>query len=91
MALSGHDHPSWNQEHHGQSDLDAGKRNGSAVIKEACRGKLIFGVCGGYQMLGETLSDPHGVENGGSMKGMGLLPMETVFAEKKTRTRVEGI
>ena len=40
--------------------------------------------------LGETLSDPHGVENGGSMKGMGLLPMETVFAEKKTRTRVQG-
>ena len=41
-------------------------------------------------MLGETLSDPHGVENGGSMKGMGLLPMDTIFAEKKTRTRVHG-
>ena len=62
----------------------------AAVLKEASRGKLIFGVCGGYQMLGETLSDPHSVENGGSMKGMGLLPMETVFAEKKTRTRVQG-
>ena len=62
----------------------------AAVLKEASRGKLIFGVCGGYQMLGETLSDPHGVENGGSMKGMGLLPMETVFAEKKARTRVQG-
>ena len=62
----------------------------AAVLKEAFRGKLIFGVCGGYQMLGETLNDPHGVENGGSMKGMGLLPMETVFAEKKTRTRVHG-
>ncbi len=62
----------------------------AAVLKEASRGKLIFGVCGGYQMLGETLSDPHGVENGGSMKGMGLLPMDTVFAEKKTRTRVQG-
>ena len=62
----------------------------AAVLKEASRGKLIFGVCGCYQMLGETLSDPHGVENGGSMKGMGLLPMETVFAEKKTRTRVKG-
>ena len=62
----------------------------AAVLKEASRGKLIFGVCGGYQMLGETLSDPHGVENGGSMKGMSLLPMETVFVEKKTRTRVQG-
>ena len=60
------------------------------ILKAAASGTLIFGVCGGYQMLGETLSDPHGVENGGSMKGMGLLPMETVFAEKKTRTRVQG-
>ena len=62
----------------------------AAVLKEASRGKLIFGVCGGYQMLGETLSDPHGVEAGGTIKGMGLLPMDTVFARKKTRTRVEG-
>ena len=41
-------------------------------------------------MLGETLKDPHGVEAGGSMRGMGLLPMDTVFAEKKTRTQVTG-
>lgn len=41
-------------------------------------------------MLGETLSDPHHVEAGGTIKGMGLLPMDTVFAEKKTRTRVSG-
>ena len=62
----------------------------AAVLKQASRGKLIFGVCGGYQMLGETLSDPCGVENGGTMKGMGLLPMDTVFAREKTRTRVSG-
>lgn len=62
----------------------------ASVLKEAAKGKFIFGICGGYQMLGETLSDPCGVEAGGSMKGMGLLPMETVFAEKKTRTRVQG-
>ena len=60
------------------------------ILKEAAKGKLIFGICGGYQMMGETLSDPHGVEAGGTIKGMGLLPMDTVFAEKKTRTRVEG-
>ena len=60
------------------------------ILKEAARGKLIFGICGGYQMMGESLSDPHGVEAGGTIKGMGLLPMDTVFAEKKTRTRVEG-
>ena len=60
------------------------------ILKEAAKGKLIFGICGGYQMLGETLSDPYGVEAGGSMRGMGLLPMDTVFAEKKTRTQVNG-
>lgn len=62
----------------------------AAILKEASRGKIIFGVCGGYQMLGETLEDPEGVENGGSMKGMGLLAMDTVFAGEKTRTRVKG-
>ena len=41
-------------------------------------------------MLGETLSDPFGVEAGGSIRGMGLLPMDTVFEEHKTRTQVEG-
>ena len=60
------------------------------ILKEAAKGKLIFGICGGYQMLGETLSDPYQVEAGGTIKGMGLLPMDTVFAKKKTRTRVEG-
>ena len=62
----------------------------AAVLKEAAKGKIIFGICGGYQMLGETLSDPHHVEAGGTIKGMGLLPMDTVFAEKKIRTRVSG-
>ncbi|MBS6196246.1 MAG: cobyric acid synthase [Clostridiales bacterium] len=62
----------------------------AAILKQAARGKVIFGVCGGYQMLGETLSDPYGVEAGGSMKGMGLLPMDTVFESEKTRTRVSG-
>ena len=62
----------------------------ATVLKEAARGKIIFGICGGYQMLGETLSDPHHVEAGGTIKGMGLLPMDTVFAENKTRTRVSG-
>ncbi|MDO4600819.1 MAG: cobyric acid synthase [Eubacteriales bacterium] len=63
----------------------------ATILKESSRGTLIFGICGGYQMLGETLSDPCGVEEGGSMKGMGLLPVETVFTEEKTRTRVQGI
>lgn len=60
------------------------------ILKAAACGTLIFGICGGYQMLGETLSDPYGVEAGGCMRGMGLLPMDTVFVEKKTRTQVNG-
>ena len=60
------------------------------ILKAAARGTFVFGICGGYQMLGESLSDPHGVEAGGTMRGMGLLPMDTVFAEKKTRTQVTG-
>ena len=60
------------------------------ILKAAANGKVIFGICGGYQMLGETLSDPEHVEAGGTIRGMGLLPMDTVFAEGKTRTRVNG-
>ncbi|MGN0363004.1 MAG: cobyric acid synthase [Bilifractor sp.] len=68
------------------------RQNGleAAILKAATGGTVIFGVCGGYQMLGKTLSDPEGVEAGGSIKGMGLLPMHTVFAGAKTRTRVVG-
>lgn len=62
----------------------------AVILKAASRGTMIFGICGGYQMLGETLSDPYDVEEGGSMKGMGLLPIETVFTKEKTRTRVRG-
>ena len=62
----------------------------AAVLKAHAAGCPVFGICGGYQMLGETLEDPYGVEEGGSMRGMGLLPMRTVFTEEKTRTRVEG-
>ncbi len=69
------------------------RQNGleAEILKAAAAGTVIFGVCGGYQMLGDTLSDPMGVESGGSIKGMGLLPMDTVFAGNKTRTRVEGV
>lgn len=68
------------------------RQNGleAAVLKKAAEGKVIFGVCGGYQMLGESLSDPDHVEAGGEIKGMGLLPMHTIFRDSKTRTRVQG-
>ena len=47
--------------------------------------------CGGYQMLGRSLTDPQGVEQGGTMAGMGLLPCDTCFSGRKVCTRVEGI
>ena len=51
---------------------------------------VIFGICGGYQMLGERILDMGNSEEGGSIQGIGFLPMETIFEEEKTRTRVQG-
>lgn len=53
-------------------------------------GKLIIGICGGYQMLGERIIDEKGAETGfgTETKGLGLLPVVTEFADEKTRTRV---
>lgn len=60
------------------------------ILKQSAKGKVIFGICGGYQMLGMELSDPFNVESGGTMAGMGLLPTKTVFEKEKVRTRVSG-
>lgn len=62
----------------------------ACILKHASKNKPVFGICGGYQMLCHTLSDPYGVEHGGTMKGMQLLPASTVFEQQKTRTRVKG-
>lgn len=55
------------------------------IQKHASKGKPVFGICGGYQMLGQYLKDEHGVEGGCEMKGIGLLPHSTEFSESKTR------
>ena len=60
------------------------------ILRFADSGGAVFGICGGYQMLGKELNDPHGVEHGGTLRGMGLLPVKTTFAGQKTRTRVTG-
>ena len=62
----------------------------AAILKAHAKGTVIFGICGGYQMLGETIKDPEQMEAGGTIQGMGLLPVDTVFSTEKTRTRVEG-
>ncbi|MDO4532801.1 MAG: cobyric acid synthase [Coriobacteriia bacterium] len=62
----------------------------AAILKRAAVGTPIFGVCGGYQMLGQEVADPTGAEGGGTLRGMGLLPMRTVFEPAKRQTRARG-
>ena len=62
----------------------------AAILKHAASGGAVVGICGGYQMLCRTISDPEGVEAGGELRGMGLLDAETVFLGEKARTRVTG-
>lgn len=54
------------------------------------RGGAVMGVCGGYQMLGRTVADPHGVEGGGEARGLGLLDVETVLSAEKQVRPVAG-
>jgi cobyric acid synthase CobQ/L-threonine-O-3-phosphate decarboxylase len=45
----------------------------------------IVGICGGFQILGKEIADPHGIESGGrTIKGLGLLPVTTTLAVEKT-------
>ena len=69
-----------------QSGLEA------AILKAASAGTLIFGICGGYQMLGRRISDPDRVEAAGTteIQGLGLLDMDTVFLGEKVQTQVAG-
>lgn len=62
----------------------------AAIMKLVQKGTIVFGICGGYQMLGRRMQDPAGIESGGSIRGFGLLDTTTMFEEHKTRTRVEG-
>ncbi len=62
----------------------------TVILKHASRGGAVLGICGGYQMLGREVSDPEGVEGGGTLRGLGLLPHRTVFSEEKRRARVSG-
>ena len=62
----------------------------AAVCRMAAGGTPVFGICGGFQMLGESVSDPQNAESGGQMRGMGLLPVETVFSMEKKRAQVSG-
>lgn len=58
------------------------------VAAHAAAGGRVLGVCGGLQMLGEALIDPHGVD--GNAPGLGLLPLVTSFAADKTVRRTSA-
>lgn len=61
-----------------------------AAIKKFAEKKPVFGICGGYQMLGEKISDPEHVEEGGEVRGFGLLPLETELQKEKYNAQVEA-
>lgn len=71
------------------SDLYELRRNGAAqaIQRASRRGATVFGICGGYQMMGQDVHDPDGVEgNITRLPGLGLLPVTTtITAEKVTR------
>lgn len=58
-----------------------------ALSEYADTGGHVLGICGGYQMMGEAVHDPTGLEGrAGSSEGMGLLPIETTLQAPKTTT-----
>ena len=70
-----------------QSGLEA------SILKAASNGVPVFGICGGFQMLGKSISDPQGVEAAGvtELAGLGLLDTETVFYGEKVQTQTKGV
>ena len=77
------------------SDLLWMRQNGleAGIKKQKDKGTLIWGICGGYQMLGMTLKDEIQAEDGEvqQCRGMELLPVYTSMQEEKIRTRISGI
>ncbi len=61
-----------------------------AILRQKEAGSLLMGICGGYQMLGETIRDSAGAEGVGMIRGMGLLPVNTEFEAEKVRTQTSG-
>jgi adenosylcobyric acid synthase len=75
---------------HTSSDLAWLRAQGldRAIAAHAAQGGAVLGICGGLQMLGEALIDPHGID--GNAPGLGLLPLVTLFAPAKTVQRTQA-
>jgi adenosylcobyric acid synthase len=74
------------------ADLIDIKNNGvaNAIIHAHRNNKTIIGICGGYQMMGQLIEDPHHVEGEiECMPGLGLLPVKTVLTENKITKQVK--
>ncbi|MGE3912693.1 MAG: cobyric acid synthase, partial [Chloroflexota bacterium] len=75
------------------ADLEWLRESGlaDAVVRLGRAGTPLLGICGGYQMLGRVIRDPHGAESDRSVvDGLGLLPVDTTFATTKRTVRVAG-
>ncbi|MCM1183697.1 MAG: cobyric acid synthase [Roseburia sp.] len=72
-------------------DMSWMRQNGlEATVKERAQHTPVCGICGGYQMLGERIDDSEGLESGGAVQGMGLLPVTTCLRREKVRRQVCG-
>ncbi|HTG38756.1 cobyric acid synthase [Sphingomonas sp.] len=61
------------------------------IVAHHRKGRPVLGLCGGYQMLGRSVSDPAGIEGPpGSIAGLGLLAVDTVLGGDKALSRVTG-
>lgn len=68
------------------ADLMELRKNGIAatISKVAQKGKMVIGICGGYQMMGDMIKDDDGVESDiREIKGLGIFPMTTTMCEEK--------
>ena len=75
------------------SDLAFLRRSGLAaqVGRHVTAGRALLGVCGGMQMLGRSIADPHGIESSSpTTPGLGLLDIDTTFRRDKRTTRIRG-
>lgn len=73
------------------SDLYELRRNGvaQAIVRAHREGATVMGICGGYQMMGVEVCDPHHIEgNMERLPGLGLLPVTTTITEEKTTRQV---
>ncbi|PWB45846.1 MAG: cobyric acid synthase [Candidatus Methylomirabilota bacterium] len=75
------------------ADLEHLRRAGfdEALMAHVDRGGELVGICGGYQMLGRVIADPHGVEAGGRMQGLGLLDVITELRPHKRTVQIEAL